>query len=64
MVPKGGLLFDLDIAGSPIRSTVERMLDQHSILLTTVYSRYDIQAVIDNEHNSLMYGVYNLGFWA
>ncbi len=39
---------------------------EHSILLTPhqCVPETDIQAVIDNEHSSLRYGVYNLGFLA
>jgi hypothetical protein len=58
--------FDPDILVLNRLDGLERMLEQHSILLTPhlYVPETDIRAVIDNEHNSLMYGVYNLGFLA
>ena len=58
--------FDPDILVLDRLDGLERMLDQHSILLTPhlYVPETDNRAVIDNEHNSLMYGIYNLGFLA
>ena len=58
--------FDPDILVLNRLDGLERMLDQHSILLTPhlCVPETDIQAVLDNEHCCLMHGVYNLGFLA
>jgi lipopolysaccharide biosynthesis glycosyltransferase len=58
--------FDPDILVLNRLDGLERMLEEHSILLTPhlYIPETDFRAVIDNELNSLMYGVYNLGFLA
>lgn len=58
--------FDPDILVLNRLDALEQMLDQHSILLTPhVYTpEKEYQAIVDNEQNSLMYGLYNLGFLA
>ncbi len=58
--------FDPDILVLNRLDELERMLDQHGILLTPhlCVPETDIQAIVHNEHNSLMHGVYNLGFLA
>jgi hypothetical protein len=58
--------FDPDILVLNRLDGLERMLDEHSVLLTP--HQYapdtDLQAILDNEHCCLRNGVYNLGFLA
>ena len=58
--------FDPDIVVLNRLDGLERMLDEHSILLTPhqCAPETDQQAVLDNEHCCLRNGVYNLGFLA
>ena len=58
--------FDPDILVFNRLDGLERILDQHSILLTPHQCdpETDFQAVLDNEHCCLRHGVYNLGFLA
>jgi hypothetical protein len=58
--------FDPDIIVANRLDGLERMLDEHSILLTPHMTtpETDVQAILDNEHCCLRHGVYNLGFLA
>jgi lipopolysaccharide biosynthesis glycosyltransferase len=58
--------FDPDILVLNRLDHLERMLDEHSILLTPHLSapETDLRAVIENEQSCLRHGVYNLGFLA
>jgi lipopolysaccharide biosynthesis glycosyltransferase len=58
--------FDPDILVFNRLDSLERNLDQHTILLTPHQCEPDTdsQAVLDNEHCCLRHGVYNLGFLA
>ena len=58
--------FDPDILVFNRLDGLERILDEHSVLLTPHQCdpETDLQAVLDNEHCCLRHGVYNLGFLA
>jgi hypothetical protein len=57
---------DPDIVVFNSLETIEKLLDQHPIILTPHQSKPDqeIQDIINNEIGSLRWGVFNLGFFA
>jgi hypothetical protein len=57
---------DPDIAVLADLSEIERLLDDHDIILTPHQLEPDTErsTIIDNEIGSLKYGIYNLGFFA
>ncbi len=58
--------FDPDILVLNRLDGLERILSEHSVLLTPHHCvpETDVQAILDNEHCCLRHGVYNLGFLA